>query len=70
MSVAVRQGLVPEVRLLTRAESEEVDRVYWHTKTPWERLAAAKQLRQIAYGYNAAAARIQAVAEYVPLRKG
>ena len=49
------------VRLLSRAEAEKEDRVYWHSKTPAERLAAAEQLRQIAYGYDPATARIQAV---------
>jgi hypothetical protein len=49
------------VRLLSRAEAEQEDRVYWHSKTPAERLAAAEQLRQIAYGYDPATARIQTV---------
>ena len=40
------------VRLLSRAAAEKEDRVYWHSKTPAERLATAKQLRQIAYGYD------------------
>jgi len=48
-------------RLLTRAEAEREDRVYWHSKTPEERLAAAELLRQVAYGYDATTARIQAV---------
>jgi len=49
------------VRLLSREEAEREDRFFWHSKTPAERLAAAEQLRQIAYGYDAATARIQAV---------
>ena len=49
------------VRLLSREEAEREDRLYWHSKTPAERLAAAEQLRQVAYGYDAATARIQAV---------
>ena len=40
------------IRLLTREEAEHEDRVFWHSKTPAERLAAAEQLRQIAYGYE------------------
>jgi hypothetical protein len=48
-------------RLLSREEAEREDRVFWHSKTPLERLAAAEQLRQIAYGYDALTARIQAV---------
>ena len=49
------------VRLLSRQEAEQEDRVFWHSKTPAERLAAAEQLRQVAYGYDAATARIQPV---------
>ena len=49
------------VRLLSCEEAEREDRLYWHSKTPAERLAAAEQLRQVAYGYDAATARIQAV---------
>lgn len=48
-------------RLLSRQEAEREDRVFWHSKTPAERLAAAEQLRQVAYGYDAATARIQTV---------
>ena len=32
---------------------------YWHSKTPRERLVAAEQVRQVLYGYDAAAARLQ-----------
>ena len=49
------------VRLLSREEAEREDRLFWHSKSPVERLAAAEQLRQVAYGYDAATARIQAV---------
>jgi hypothetical protein len=49
------------VRLLSREAAEREDRLFWHGKTPVERLAAAEQLRQVAYGYDAATARIQAV---------
>jgi hypothetical protein len=52
---------VASVRLLSREEAERENRLYWHSKTPAERLAAAEQLRQVAYGYDAATARIQAV---------
>ena len=54
-------GEISGVRLLSQEEAEREDRVFWHSKTPAERLAAAEQLRQIAYGYDAATARIQAV---------
>jgi len=49
------------VRLLSREEAEQEDRLYWHSKTPEERLAAAEQLRQLAYGYDPVTARIQAI---------
>jgi hypothetical protein len=51
----------PRVRLLSREEAEREDRTFWHSKSPKERLAAAEQLRQIAYGYEPATSRIQAV---------
>jgi hypothetical protein len=57
------------VRLLSRQEAEREDRVFWHAKTPAERLTAAEQLRQIAYGYDAATARIQPVVVRTHLRK-
>jgi len=46
---------------MLRGEAEREDRVFWHSKTPAERLAAAEQLRQIAYGYDPSTARIQAI---------
>ena len=48
-------------RLLSRQEAEREDRVFWHSKTPEERLAAAEQLRQVAFGYDASTARIQRI---------
>jgi len=58
------------VRLLSREEAERADRLFWHSKTPAERLAAAEQLRQVAYGYDAATARIQAVVVRTFLKEG
>jgi hypothetical protein len=58
------------VRLLSREEAEREDRLFWHSKTPAERLAAAEQLRQVAYGYDAATARIQAVIVRTFLKEG
>jgi hypothetical protein len=57
------------IRILSRDEAEQEDRVLWHDKTPAERLAAAERLRQIAYGYDAATARIQAIIEYTQLKR-
>ncbi len=59
-----------EIRLVSREEAEREDRVFWHSKTPEERLAAAEQLRQQVYGYNANTAKIQAVFDYTCLKKG
>jgi hypothetical protein len=58
------------VRLLTREEAELEDRVFWHSKTPAERLAAAEQLRQVAYGYDAFTARIQTIVVRTRLKQG
>ena len=58
------------VRLLTHEEAEREDRFSWHSKTPEERLAAAEQLRQIAYGYDASTARIQDVVVFTQLERG
>ncbi len=54
-------------RLLSREEAEREDRLFWHSKTPAERLAAAEQF---AYGYDAATARIQAVVVRTFLKEG
>jgi hypothetical protein len=58
-----------DVRFLTKKEAEQEDRIYWHSKTPAERLAAAEQLRQAAYGYDPATARIQEVIEIAELKR-
>jgi hypothetical protein len=34
---------------------------YWHSKTPHERLRAAEFIRQVTYGYDPAATRLQRV---------
>jgi hypothetical protein len=57
------------VRLLSREEAEREDRFFWHSRSPAERLAAAEQLRQIAYGYDPLTARIQAVVVRTFLKK-
>ena len=62
-------GLSP-VRLLSREAAEREDRLFWHSKSPAERLAAAERLRQVAYGYDAATARIQAVVVRTVLKPG
>jgi hypothetical protein len=42
-------------------EAEREDRLYWASKTPEERLAALEQMRQIVYGYDPTATRLQRV---------
>jgi hypothetical protein len=44
-------------------------RAYWHSRTPAERLAALELMRQKAYGYDPATARIQRVLEITQLTK-
>ena len=39
------------------------DRQYWLSKTPAERFEALELLRQIAYGYDPATARLQRILE-------
>jgi hypothetical protein len=35
------------------------DRSFWLSKTPYERLAAVEQMRQIIYGYDPSTTRLQ-----------
>ena len=44
------------------------DRQYWMSKTPEERFEALELLRQIAYGYDPATARLQRVLEVVEFK--
>lgn len=45
------------------------DRQYWLSKTPEERFEALEVLRQIAYGYDPATARLQRVLEITQLER-
>ena len=50
-------------------EADEVDKAYWHSKTPQERMAALELMRQINYGYDPTTERLQRVlevAEFTP----
>lgn len=51
------------------AEREAADRAYWHSRTPQERVAALELMRQKAYGYDPATARLQRVLEITQLKK-
>ena len=33
-------------------EADEIDKAYWHSKLPQERLEALELMRQVNYGYN------------------
>ena len=44
-------------------EADEMDKAYWHSKTPRERLEALELMRQINYGYNPITERLQRVLE-------
>ena len=46
-------------------EADEVDKAYWHSKTPQERMAALELMRQINYGYDPTTERVQRVLEVV-----
>jgi hypothetical protein len=51
-------------------EAEAADRAYWHSRTPAERLQAVELMRQSAYGYDPASARLQRVLEIAQLKEG
>ena len=44
-------------------ETDEVDKAYWHSKTPQERMAAFELMRQINYGYDPTTEQLQRVLE-------
>jgi hypothetical protein len=46
-------------------DKDRVDREYWLSKTPYERLVAVETIRQMLYGYDPATARLQRVLEVV-----
>lgn len=51
-------------------EADAADREYWHSRTPEERLEAVELMRQSAYGYDPATARLQRVLEIAQLEQG
>ena len=48
-------------------EADETDKVYWHSKTPQERMEALELMRQINYGYDPTTERLQRVLEITEL---
>jgi hypothetical protein len=45
------------------------DKAYWLSKTPQERLEAQEYMRQMAYGYDPATARLQRVLRVTQLER-
>ena len=64
----IKKAAKAPIRLLTGEAAEREARVFWHAKTPGERLAAAEQLRQAVYGYDPATPRIQTGIEITELK--
>jgi hypothetical protein len=50
-------------------EAKAGDRTYWHSRTPQERVWELELMRQKAYGYDPATARLQRVFEVARLKK-
>jgi len=46
-------------------EAEKMDRDYWWSRTPQERMAAMERLRQMNYDYDPVTDRVQRVLEIV-----
>lgn len=55
------------VREVRSPKEVRADRDYWRTRSPQERLEALELLRQITYGYDPAATRLQRIFEIVEL---
>jgi len=47
----------------TLEQNDEDEKVYWLSKTPYERLDAVETMRQIVYGYDPTTTRLQRVFE-------
>jgi hypothetical protein len=52
---------------VTALGDEAIDREYWRAKSPEERMRALELMRQMIYGYDPAATRLQRVFEIVEL---
>ena len=53
---------------VTTVTARHSDRQYWMSRTPAERFEALELLRQLAYGYDPATARLQRVFEVTELK--
>ena len=49
--------------IISLDQNEEDEKVYWLSKTPYERLDAVETMRQIIYGYDPTTTRLQRVFE-------
>jgi hypothetical protein len=47
---------------------EPDEKIYWLSKTPYERLQAVELMRQVIYGYKPATARLQRFLEVAQLK--
>ncbi len=50
-------------------EDEPDEREFWHSRTPAERLKALELMRQVIYGYDPSATRLQRVFWVVDLKE-
>ena len=50
-------------------EADEMDKAYWHSKTPQERLEALELMRQINYDYDPVTDRLQRILEVAKFTK-
>jgi hypothetical protein len=48
-------------------EQDELEKQFWRSKTPHERLEAVEMTRQLLYGYDPATTRLQRVLEIAQL---
>jgi hypothetical protein len=46
-------------------EADEIDKAYWRAQSPQARMEALELMRQVAYGYDPATARLERVLEVV-----
>lgn len=53
------------ISVVSLQEMEAEDKRYWRGKSPHERLEAVETIRQVLYGYDPAAVRLQRVLEIV-----
>jgi hypothetical protein len=68
MDVPLRYRLDRGALEVVSMKDPPTDRRYWMSRTPAERFEALELLRQLAYGYDPATARLQRVFEITELK--